>query len=81
MATHDNKRLVKWRALGAAVRIARQDTQLTLRGFARAARIDKASLCRAEAGKPLTVENYFAICMALGLDPWDFIKQRHAQGR
>ena len=76
MATHAQPNgLVRWRALGKAIRNWRTKHNEGLREFARRTEIDKAVVCRAEQGKVLTVGSYFALCMACDLDPWDYIKQ------
>lgn len=76
MATHRANGKVRWKALGKDCRKFRASIPIGLRAFGRETKIDKAVLCRAEQGKPLSVGSYFAICMAYGLDPWDYINQR-----
>jgi hypothetical protein len=66
---------VRWKTLAADCRKFRASIPMGLRQFGREAKLDKATICRAEQGKPLTVGSYFAVCIAYGLDPWDYIKQ------
>lgn len=76
MAAHKINDTVRWKALARDCRRFRTSIPRGLRAFGRDVGLDKATICRAEQGRPLTVGSYFLICMAYGLDPWDYIKQR-----
>lgn len=76
MASHAQaSRRVRWKIFGRAIHVTREQGNEGLREFSRRTKIDKATVCRAEQGKIVSVGNYFALCMACDLDPWDYIKQ------
>lgn len=77
MAKHTRSNgMVRWKNFGREIKTTRGYGNEGLREFARRTRIDKATVCRAEQGKVVSVGNYFALCVACALDPWDYIKER-----
>lgn len=59
-----------WKSFGRQLRDAREAGESGLREAARESGIDKAALCRAEHGKPVSVPNYLALCAWMGVHPF-----------
>lgn len=65
---------VQWKDFGAMVRADRAKRDVGLRQFAKDTRMDKATISRAENGKPLSAVNFLALCAACGLSPWAYFR-------
>lgn len=65
---------VRWKEFAASVRAERAGRDSGLRQFAKDICVDKAAVCRAESGKPLSAVNFLALCAACGLSPWAYFR-------
>jgi uncharacterized protein YerC len=66
--------MVRWRTFARDVRAARDGR--TMRELQREAGMSAATVCRAERGRSISVDHYFALCMTLALDPWAYYVDR-----
>jgi hypothetical protein len=65
-----------WKQFGADLRKMREAKNYGLRECADALDIDKAQLCRAEQGRPITVPYFIYLCDWMGSDPMGYAVKR-----
>jgi transcriptional regulator with XRE-family HTH domain len=71
MARHTAK--FNWEAFGRNLREMREAAELGLREVARDECIDKATWCRAEQGKPITVPIFLYLCNWMNSSPFAYM--------
>ena len=62
-----------WKQFGKDVRAARESTEYGLRQMARDLNIHHATWCRAEQGKPVTVEHFLFLCEWMEINPLQYL--------
>jgi DNA-binding Xre family transcriptional regulator len=68
---------IQWKQFASDIRAERASRDRGLRQFAKDIRMDKATVCRAEGGKPLTAANFLALCAACNCSPWAYFRSGH----
>lgn len=62
----------KWKLFGKHLREMRQSADLGLREAARELKFDKATWCRAEQGKPISVPQFIFLCDWMDASPFQY---------
>lgn len=75
------KPTVRWSRLAWRLRTALKESGASLRDFERITGIDKATLCRLTAEKPVKAEAMLAVCEVLDIDPMSLFVSHDAEER
>jgi hypothetical protein len=72
---------MNWKKFGSELKNLRDEAEIGLREVCRETRIDKAAWCIAEAGKPVSVPNYLALCAWMEIHPFKHFWGSSARSR
>jgi len=64
-----------WAKFGKQLRSIREDAEIGLREVSRETGVDKTAWSRAEHGKPISVPNLLALCVWMGVQPFQYFSR------